>query len=135
MRRRQSLLRPREILDEAAARAEQVGPTKLARIKNRLLASSYIQGGVALQRVIESADKNGDGQLDCEELWGVVRRTMQVPPSQVSDDDIAVLFRFLDADCSGQIGLDELEAFVNDTLDNLRLAAICGARTQPTRGM
>ena len=40
--------------------------------------------------------------LDREEFSRLVRRTMQVPPWQVSNENLFILFRFLDGDSNGK---------------------------------
>ena len=45
---------------------------------------------------------------------------MQVPPWQVSDEDLGTVARFLDGDGNGFVCLDELVAFCDGTLEQLR---------------
>jgi len=71
------------------------------------------QGGRKLDVVFARADRDGSGELDEDEVRRVIRCTLKLSPSVVSDCEISALCETLDTDKSGAVTIKELVAFLN----------------------
>ena len=69
------------------------------KLQNRLQAATY---GTPPAELFASFDKSGDG-LDAAELKGLIRKELKIPPSDLTDKDIATLVKWLDDDDSGSV--------------------------------
>ena len=59
-------------------------------------------------------DASGDGLLGLDEFRLLVRRILKLPPADLPDESINLVFRHLDADRSNEIAPDELQKFVDE---------------------
>ena len=69
--------------------------------------------GFTLSHLFAHCDRWGDGGLDLQDMTFMLRSTLRLKRSAVSDDDIAMFMRAFDTDGSSTIDIGELTAFVN----------------------
>mmetsp|Transcript_8681 Transcript_8681/g.26122 ORF Transcript_8681/g.26122 Transcript_8681/m.26122 type:complete len:340 (-) Transcript_8681:17-1036(-) len=62
--------------------------------------------------LFEIADKDASGTLELDELRKLVRTTLRIPPSDMSNDMVRQLFQVLDYNGNGSIETHEFEAFL-----------------------
>lgn len=74
----------------------------------------------ALEVVFSRFDREGTGILDDAEVQQALRRTLRIPPSVFSDEDIASLCTMLGADNQGGVSLHELIEFVGSDSDGFK---------------
>ena len=91
----------------------QLTSPALKPMRKRMRAAAYTLGGADWEKLFRQNDKSGDGALDLGEFRSAVRRVLKMPPAQLTDADIKLVFRHIDADDSGEIRLEELLEFVN----------------------
>eukprot|EP00927_Polykrikos_kofoidii_P032987 TRINITY_DN27954_c0_g1_i1.p1 TRINITY_DN27954_c0_g1~~TRINITY_DN27954_c0_g1_i1.p1 ORF type:complete len:1369 (-),score=259.62 TRINITY_DN27954_c0_g1_i1:327-4433(-) len=86
----------------------------LDMIRKRLQAALYQYGGRAgIKAFLAKMDKDGSGELEEEEVRLAVRKMLKIPPSEISDEQIASLcYEHLDRDGSGTVDMDELLDFM-----------------------
>jgi Ca2+-binding EF-hand superfamily protein len=106
----------------AAKSKKPMSKDTVDKLQNRLQAATY---GTPPAELFASFDKSGDGSLDAAELKGLIRKELKIPPSDLTDSDIATLVKWLDDDDSGSVSIDELADFV------ARGAATFGAGPDP----
>ena len=85
----------------------------LRPIRKRMHAAAYTFGGADWEKFFRQYDKTGDGALDLAEFQSAVRRVLKLPPDQLSDAEIKLVFRRIDNDGSGEIHLPEMLEFIN----------------------
>jgi len=86
----------------------------LEKVRHRMLASTYQSASTVDEwnDIFSWSDKKVPGHLDLFELRAVCRGTLKIAAEDVTDTEIAMVFRTLDLDGSGTVGLDELKAFM-----------------------
>jgi hypothetical protein len=85
----------------------------LEKIRHRLKAAAYTQGGVDVESLFKtSLDVNHDGRVDIDEFLSAVRRRLHIPTSEISDDEVEAIFAFIDKNSSETIELEEIVAFL-----------------------
>lgn len=86
----------------------------LEKVRHRMLASTYQTSNTVddWNEIFSWSDKKSPGHLDLLELRAVCRGTLKIDVEDVTDTEIATVFRTLDIDGSGTIDLDELKAFM-----------------------
>ena len=85
----------------------------LIPVRKRIKSAAFTFGGEDWEKFFRQYDKSGDGALELSEFRSAVRRVLKMPPAQLTDADIKLVFRHIDADDSGEIRLEELLEFVN----------------------
>lgn len=94
-------------------RAPPLKPHVIDSLRSRIKAASYAGHlGREVEAIFNRVDKDGSGQLEGEEIRQVLRRVLRVPPSVISDAEINVLVKMLDADNTGTVSIAELVDFV-----------------------
>lgn len=96
---------------------------KFETLRIKIRATSYKAIGAAKWQwrdIFARYDKSGDGELDLSEFTAALRGQLRVAPSEFSDADIKVLFEYLDEEGSGTLELEDLEAFVEQSLKDAR---------------
>lgn len=98
-----------------AARRLFSDPVRLSDVRHKLLASSYTSFGSRgdLDLMFDRFDKDGSGNLDVIEFKTLVRHVLKVPPSELSDGDVRVLFDYLDAGGGGVIEREDMLQFLS----------------------
>lgn len=88
-----------------------------ARVKSRFkLASAAMCEEIGWRYVFDKYDSDGNGELDIHEFTSAVREECHLPPTIVSDSEMAEIFRVVDADQSGTIDSKELRALLHADL-------------------
>lgn len=102
------LLRKSEMVEE-----------KLQAIRSKLRASSFFNGMEDWERVFKRADKDGNGDLDPQELIKLIAGTIKggVKDFEVDERDMRQLFRFLDVDGDGTISFAEFAKFLEGRIN------------------
>lgn len=102
----------------SASESSPAHSAEFANIRSRIMAAAYTgHAGRQLDVLFARFDKDGSGELDEDELRRALRRTLRIPPSAVSDAEIAHLVSVLDADQSGSVSIAELVKFLGATDD------------------
>ena len=103
-----------EVSAELSARVERCGvePAKIAALKQKLKAHSYGQTGQNPNKLFKHFDRDSTGALEFDEFKAAVRKVGHMTYRQMSDKELHKLFKGLDADDSGDVGIEELTAFV-----------------------
>ncbi|CAJ1388567.1 unnamed protein product [Effrenium voratum] len=99
-------------LDQSQFLSMRVSSPALSKVRSRIKSCAYSCGGKNLGALFARFDKDGSGYLDEEEVRKALRRSLRVPPSAVSDAEVANLCVLLDADRSNGISIEELVAFI-----------------------
>eukprot|EP00440_Ansanella_granifera_P009588 gb/GFBE01010390.1/.p1 GENE.gb/GFBE01010390.1/~~gb/GFBE01010390.1/.p1 ORF type:complete len:825 (+),score=199.87 gb/GFBE01010390.1/:1-2475(+) len=85
----------------------------IEKLRARIKAASYAGHlGREVEAMFGRFDTDGSGLLEAEEVRMALRRALRIPPSVISDDQIAKLCAMLDADDSGAISVAEIVEFV-----------------------
>ena len=90
-------------------------------------AATKWQGGVfSWYKVFKAMDTDENDRLGFDELERVVRANatqggLSLPPTELADSDLRGLWRLLDADCSGEVTVDEFMSFMR--IEEKRLEA------------
>lgn len=79
------------------------------RFQMKLQAAVF---GGSPQEFFAKFDKGGDGTLDAGELKAMIRKSLRIPGSELSDGDIDAFVRAVDDDGTGTLSLAELGDFV-----------------------
>lgn len=114
-----SLLDAGRLVEEEAEEAEELLPTRpsvqplppaaLRNVRKKLEAATY---GQPWSSLFSKVDKNRDGRLNVDELVGLVRKVLRIPPAVLPPVDLFDLHAFLDLDADGYISVGELHAFM-----------------------
>lgn len=83
-------------------------------VHSRLQAASYTAQGQDWQALFDFYDRNKDGLLQYDELKNAIRKDLRIPPAQVSDYQVRILFNALDSDGGGNVELAEFVDFLVD---------------------
>ena len=103
------------------ARLESLGSQDMDMIKRKLASLSFAFGkGQDPHTLFSRYDRDKSGQLDFVEFRTAVRKGGKVSQSAVSDADLQEWFSAIDGDASGEIGINELAAFVWGSDDRLQ---------------
>jgi Ca2+-binding EF-hand superfamily protein len=85
----------------------------LAELRSKIKAAAYTgTGGRNLSTLFLRFDRDKSGLLDEDEVRRAFRRACRIPPSAVSDAEIASLCNLLDEDKSGSISISEIIDFL-----------------------
>ena len=105
-------------LSRAPRRGSAAGSSQLSLLRQQLKSVSYSTGGQDPRRLFSLYDRDNSGSLDLKEFGNAIRKGGRVTVQQMSDADVAQLFRAADADgcvcspltpiCSSLIGLQRL---------------------------
>jgi len=96
-------------------RGPPLRPEVLEALRSKIKAASYAGHlGRELEALLARFDKDGSGQLDDDEIRQALRRTLRIPPTVISDTEIASLCGMLDADNSGAISIAEIVDFIGN---------------------
>eukprot|EP00931_Biecheleriopsis_adriatica_P115079 TRINITY_DN90915_c0_g1_i1.p1 TRINITY_DN90915_c0_g1~~TRINITY_DN90915_c0_g1_i1.p1 ORF type:complete len:1762 (-),score=363.66 TRINITY_DN90915_c0_g1_i1:47-5332(-) len=107
----------------------------LHRIRSRIKAAAYTASGrYKMDAMFKRLDVDRTGHLEPEELRSALRRTMRIPESQISNEEIMALGHMLDADNSGTIDVHELVAFVATERKRRRPPQSVSCDTASSRG-
>ena len=79
------------------------------RVHSKLKAALY---GTDLSALMRRYDHNRSGTLDHHELRQMMRASLKIPLTLLSDEDIDSFVEALDEDASGELDQDEIEDFV-----------------------
>ncbi|CAE8679165.1 unnamed protein product, partial [Polarella glacialis] len=87
-------------------------------MRAKIKGAAYVgHGGRQLDTLFSRFDRDNSGQLDEDEVRKALRRTLRIPPSAVTDAEIATLCGHLDADKSGEVSIQELVSFLSADMD------------------
>lgn len=90
-----------------------ISPEAMERARSKMKAAAYAgRKGLRLDLLFQRVDKDRSGYLDEDEVREAFRKVLRIPPTVVSDQDIADLVAILDQDGSGGISLEELVEFI-----------------------
>jgi len=109
--------RPSSQASNFSGKARRRGPPlsneAIETFRNKVKAAAYTgTGGRQLDVIFGRFDKDGSGHLEDHELRSALRRTLRIPPTVISDQEISSLCGMLDTDNSGSVGINELINFV-----------------------
>ena len=132
--------RGRELARNAAAVAKihkdqpkpAVTSEDVDKIRHKLFGAAYTAGGKDYTLLFKRIDKDHNGVLDRTEFEDLCRRVLKVAPTEVSAEELGILFNVLDLDGDQNIDLEELLAFVHDGhgwsgYDDPRVSAVTSA--------
>ena len=97
-------------VDRAAVAAEKEALRH--GLTQRWKSLSYGQRGQDPSQVFAHFDRDNTGELDEEEFRNAVRRAGKITSAMMSDAAVSKLFRAVDSDGNGTVGLDELTDFI-----------------------
>jgi len=89
-----------------------LSPKQVAQVRARLKAASYDVGGCNWEKLFAEYDKDESGELDADEVREAIRRSLKLPPSELSDTEVGALCTLFDEDGSGGVSIQELVSFV-----------------------
>ena len=69
--------------------------------------------------LFDEADTDGDGKLALRDVHRLLRRRLNLPPSELPQGQIDELFRLLNADASGLLSFEDLEVLLSGELVSL----------------
>jgi len=94
-------------------RARLLEPDSLEKVRSRIKAAAYTgHTGRQLDVIFGRFDADHSGQLGEDEIRRALRRTLRIPQSVISDDEISSLYAMLDSDKSGSVSISEIVDFV-----------------------
>ena len=102
-----------ELAAAAAAKPKRGGrrgvfaSATVRRVKQKLRAAAYTAGGVNYRKLFKHYDRDNSGGLECDEFISAIRRDAKIAKREVSDKDLAVVFRAVDEDGGGTVDIDE----------------------------
>mmetsp|Transcript_72478 Transcript_72478/g.136894 ORF Transcript_72478/g.136894 Transcript_72478/m.136894 type:complete len:650 (+) Transcript_72478:99-2048(+) len=106
--------------------AKQQLSAHVQQITAKVKAAAYTGfNGCSIDTVFTRFDRDGSGELDIEEVRRSFRRTCRIPPSLVSDADIAALCTSLDHDKSGSVSISEIVELLTSDEDVAMLEDRC----------
>lgn len=73
-----------------------------------------------LQNVLKRYDKDGSGRLEYAKVTDALRCALRIPPSIISDSEVAVMCAALDAENCGVVTVTQLLAYVSSSESSLR---------------
>ena len=76
-------------------------------------AAAYVAGGQDWERLFRFYDKDASGELNRAELTHAIRADLQLPPKELSREEIELVFGILDKDGGVSVALDELLHFID----------------------
>jgi hypothetical protein len=85
---------------------------RVAFLRRKLRTAGYNKGGIDGRRLFMYYDRDNTGRIGFAEFVSACRRDGKLSASAMSDQELADLFATLDADDSGELQLEEFEAFV-----------------------
>jgi Ca2+-binding EF-hand superfamily protein len=81
---------------------------ELGQVRQKIKAAAYAGHlGRQLEEIFSQFDTDGSGQLEDDEVKRALRRTLRLPKSEVSDEQVAALCAALDADKSGAVSIQD----------------------------
>merc|ERR1740121_1596454 len=90
----------------------------LAKVRTKIKAAAYTGShGRQLDILFMRFDRDGTGNLDEDEVRAVLRRTLKISPSAISDAEVSALCSTLDGDNSGAVSIQEIVEFLNTDFD------------------
>jgi len=105
-------------------RPAPLAPEDLELVRSRIKMAAYTgHAGRQLDAVFNRFDKDHSGQLGDDEIRKVLRGTLRIAASTISDAEIASLCGLLDSDNSGTVSISELVSFVGPEPASRRLSA------------
>eukprot|EP00750_Incisomonas_marina_P013771 INCI17537.4.p1 GENE.INCI17537.4~~INCI17537.4.p1 ORF type:complete len:311 (-),score=62.27 INCI17537.4:317-1249(-) len=102
-------------LAEEHQRREGVGADGVALAKRKLEAACIGRFRGDWGRLFRHADRDHSGALDMDEFRVSLRKLGKVPASQLGDDEVALLFKAVDAGANGRIEAGEFAEFMGLT--------------------
>ena len=82
---------------------------KLKQLQRKLGAAAHARGGIDAETLFQRYDTGHSGELEFEEFRRIVRCDVGVVESDVSDEELREMYRFVDSDGGGMIGIDGLK--------------------------
>ena len=79
-------------------------------MRSRIKAGLY---GTTAETYFKRWDKDKSGTLDLEELRVMVRKNLKIPPKELPDKDLLVLFNALDLSGDGHVELEDMSLFID----------------------
>eukprot|EP00931_Biecheleriopsis_adriatica_P087399 TRINITY_DN61881_c0_g1_i1.p1 TRINITY_DN61881_c0_g1~~TRINITY_DN61881_c0_g1_i1.p1 ORF type:complete len:850 (-),score=193.84 TRINITY_DN61881_c0_g1_i1:173-2722(-) len=96
-----------------AKRGQALTREVIEKLRMKIKAASYTGHlGREVEATFSRYDIDGSGLLEADEVRMALRRALRIPPSVISDDQIAKLCAMLDSDQSGAISIAEIVEFV-----------------------
>jgi hypothetical protein len=97
----------------------KVSAAVVEKLIAKLNSAAYTVGGSQIDDAFFSRiDASGDGMLDLEEFVGCVRSVFRMSRHDISDDQCEDLWRALDSEDKGQVGVADLIALAKGTQPN-----------------
>merc|ERR1719436_1361714 len=87
------------------------------KMRSRLKAAAYTTGGKDFAKMLREQDKDHSGHISWPEFRQMCRRVLKLTGE---DAKLRAIFQSLDFDQSGDVGIDELVAFVQDPVGRIR---------------
>eukprot|EP00931_Biecheleriopsis_adriatica_P060203 TRINITY_DN36133_c0_g1_i1.p1 TRINITY_DN36133_c0_g1~~TRINITY_DN36133_c0_g1_i1.p1 ORF type:complete len:790 (-),score=159.63 TRINITY_DN36133_c0_g1_i1:46-2415(-) len=101
------------------------------KLRSKIKAAAYTgTQGRQIDVLFSRFDKEGTGELGDEELRRALRRTLRIPPTAITDQEIINLCGLLDNDNSGSVSIQELMDFVGAEQESRRSAPLEPIRTE-----
>jgi len=102
--------------------ASKLSDEAINLVRSRIKAAAYVgPNGQGIDVMFRRFDKDGSGSLDAREVRRALRRSLRIPATSVSDQQIFSLCALLDLDGSGAVDIAELVAFIgNESLEGPR---------------
>lgn len=110
----------KQILDDSGTTSSRPHTsTRESKIRSKLRAAAYAQGGIDWKKLFHHYDRNNKGTLDYVDFRSAVRRDGKMNATTLHDKDLQLIFQKVDYDGSGEIDLQEFTAWLeNDKTNN-----------------
>lgn len=101
-------------------RKKTMDPEFLNLLHRKLHEATSKAVGNDWSMLFSNADKDASGTLELDELRRLVRTTLKIPPTGMSNDMVKQLFQVLDYNDNGSIETHEFETFLKHGADVMR---------------
>ena len=110
----------KQILDDSGTTSPRPHTsTRESKIRSKLRAAAYAQGGIDWEKLFHHYDRDNKGTLDYVEFRSAVRRDGKMNATTLHDKDVQFIFHSVDYDGSGEIDLQEFTAWLEENdIDN-----------------
>jgi hypothetical protein len=87
------------------------------KLRDKILLQTRQGNKELLDQFFDQMDVNGDGELSLDEFRHVLRTTCKLSRSEISDDQVNMLFDLLDTDANREAGTVSVQEFRNFLMD------------------
>ena len=101
-----------ETTQKRVKRKKTMDPEFLNILHRKLHEATSKAVGNDWSQLFSNADKDASGTLELDEMRRLVRTTLKIPPTEMSNDMVKSLFQVLDYNDSASIETHEFEAFL-----------------------